>query len=1132
MEDAARLRRPSIPSTLSVIAAFAVISGLPATGLGQRAGSRRAIRQSERALEVERQAGPFAGRTVESVTIKCNTDRCRDPRHIKQLRRFTLIEPGDTVSPGRIAQAWVRLMKTGYFDSVGVELAETGASTPAAEAASTPAAEAVPARVTFDCKGNIVITQVKVAYAELGSDFYPKQLAKEIKKRLLLKKGGAYPDTDIDFLDKQRRKIIELYEREGYEGTQVKLVPLLVDQTGRRVHLSVQVDEGRQPWMGELLVAGNEALSYSRLTEPVTTGERVDFWEPLFGLFGIGKYDRRRLKTELAEVEQLYREAGHFAARVRLVDVLTHDDTVYPLIHVYEGPHVELAFEGNHEIKDRALAETCSFRAAGAFDQTEIEESRRAIEQAFEAGGRYFAHVTHTRETLAPGRERLTFHIDEGPRVYVKKIRIVGHRDIPTADLIAVMETRGVAEDGVVSAFDASSGVLQNARLINDLTAIRNLYRDRGFPAMRFRCKHPASESLVWTAKRRMERSASPDSAALSDLARGRFDVWSNDPTTEHCFLVERDADPRLVTVTIALTEGLRTTADRLDLGDFSAELDADTRDDLYDLLGNLGFVDDLRRWQSQTGFSMQKLDAVQGFIQRWYRNTGYLNVVVKPRCGDLHEPDRKCTAGALYGIRLEKLSFDILPGPQFITDGILIRGNLRTRNRIINDELLVDDGEPLGRDAVHLSKANLRSLGIFEAVRIDTLADMEPQQGSGGESADEARSAAILVTVEESDYRLLETGAGLQIDSAPLSGQDLPLIYLAQLGVRDRNFDGRALELGATFEHANRVDTPTDAQGDDATWKVGPFVRDRRFLRTRWSFTGQLIYGRDQTEQQDQYAVSYSAKTTLGYDFYQLSYPSPWGRGLRASISAEFKREERRNLTTPKGERPPFSPPNYSLSWRPGIRWDRRDNPLHPTRGWLIELISEVVFGSDAPLPSLLSPSFKETIETQYVYSLFKRRLVIAASLAAGAIQTDLDEADLKADFFFKAGGDGVPWPVRGYSVSAIEASGGTEVQIEDTEAVPLSVGGRAMGAGSLEVRWPTFIADDWWFATFADFAAVAEAWDQMDSDRIYPSAGVGVRWLITGQIPLRLDIGYPLRSTVFGDQEPRLHFNIFYSM
>jgi outer membrane translocation and assembly module TamA len=84
----------------------------------------------------------------------------------------------------------------------------------------------------------------------------------------------------------------------------------------------------------------------------------------------------------------------------------------------------------------------------------------------------------------------------------------------------------------------------------------------------------------------------------------------------------------------------------------------------------------------------------------------------------------------------------------------------------------------------------------------------------------------------------------------------------------------------------------------------------------------------------------------------------------------------------------------------------------------------------------------------------------------------------------------------------------------------------------GSLEVRWPTFLIDDFWFAAFTDIGAIAPEWGVFGEDDIFPSVGGGLRWLVTGQIPLRLDIGVPLRDTGLSVREARYHLNIFYQL
>ena len=68
--------------------------------------------------------------------------------------------------------------------------------------------------------------------------------------------------------------------------------------------------------------------------------------------------------------------------------------------------------------------------------------------------------------------------------------------------------------------------------------------------------------------------------------------------------------------------------------------------------------------------------------------------------------------------------------------------------------------------------------------------------------------------------------------------------------------------------------------------------------------------------------------------------------------------------------------------------------------------------------------------------------------------------------------------------------------------------------------------------YGTFVDVAAVAPNWGEMSGDRFYPSAGGGVRWLLTGQIPLRLDVGFPLRDTEIASQSVDVVFNIFYPL
>lgn len=1089
-----------------------------------------------RIAEIKERFAPFRGRPVRAVLIECDIPDCGDAERIPVFKRVTRLDGGVFLRPEDVAEAWTRLKSTGHFRSLEVE-------------AQPRATDLV---VRFIGTVAVTVTDLRIEYDRLESRLYPQQFRSEIRKRLLFRRGGPFPPAQADgsfapedeaLLDDQRRKIVDLYERQGYEGTRVEIRPRYHGDYNKKVRVVIRVHEGNQPEIGELLIQGNRAFSYSTIAAEVTTGERVDFWRDVFGAFGVGRYAQRELKEELKVVEAMYRQAGYVAARVRQEGALQRrDGKIFPLIRVREGPRVTVSFVGNDSLDDEVLASVVTFRESGAFDDTEIEASIAAIRVAYQEVARYYVEVAAKTERVGD-TAHITFTIEEGPQVYVRKVELVGPKAIKPSAVRDLMETQGVAEGGVINTFVASSGVPQDARITNDLLAIRDMYFDSGFMGLRFRCADPRVPVETWTSNRLLEmKGGDADLAAMLDpaLFAGRFDLWSDDPIKHHCFLLEPDADPRLVTLHLEISEGPRTTVDRVALDTLLAGMDPEMQDEAFDLLETLGFYDGARKPIRRAGLNPKKIQALRSFLLRYFHREGYLQAEVTPVCfresGGAQVRRRRdrsdCTAGRLYGAHLSRLQFEVEAGPRTEVDGVLLQGNLTTMPHIIERELLLADGGALGTEALFRSQANLRSLGLFDAVSVTTLGRIE-----GGTRYAHANRSTVQVTIEEGRYQLIDTVLGLQIASSPLSADDLPVLYTVGVSARDRNLGGRAIEGGVGFNHANRVDTPQDVSGDDASWEVGLFLKDRRLFGTRLDLTFETPFEQGQTAQRDAYQQSFSVKTVVGYDFYNLSFPADWGQGLRTTWTVEFHRERRRALTR-VGERPPYGDFDNFISLGPALIWERRDNALHPTRGWFTSLQTEAVSRKIGVNPDI---SYKGTLTGQVVYSFFDRRLILAPTARIGGVLTDDQEADLPADFLYKAGGDSVALPVRGYADASIEACDGRDVAPgcgavfaadDEDKQFPFTIGGRAMVSGSFELRFPTFVLDDFWFAGFADVGAIAPQWDLLQTDDFYPSVGGGLRWLVTGQIPLRLDVGVPLRSTPFSTREPRLHLNIFYTL
>ncbi len=127
------------------------------------------------------------------------------------------------------------------------------------------------------------------------------------------------------------------------------------------------------------------------------------------------------------------------------------------------------------------------------------------------------------------------------------------------------------------------------------------------------------------------------------------------------------------------------------------------------------------------------------GRIDLEYRNRGYESVVIEPGVA-LFENDTRAD-----------ISFAISEGPQVLVDRVIIVGNERTSTEIIERELLLRPGEPLGYSARIETQQRLVALGLFRRVAVEELRH-------GGEPRRD-----VLVQVEEAPPTTIGFGGGLE---------------------------------------------------------------------------------------------------------------------------------------------------------------------------------------------------------------------------------------------------------------------------------------------------------------------------------------------------------------------------------
>jgi outer membrane protein insertion porin family len=147
-------------------------------------------------------------------------------------------------------------------------------------------------------------------------------------------------------------------------------------------------------------------------------------------------------------------------------------------------------------------------------------------------------------------------------------------------------------------------------------------------------------------------------------------------------------------------------------------------------------------------------------------------------------------------------LTYTVEPGPRAFLGGVLVRGNLGTARALIEDNLMLELGEPLGARAVADARRRLSALGVFGAVELETVGLWRADSPTW-----------LLVSVEERARRDLFVVLSFSTDDYFAAGVDFV----------DRNLFGRALSLDLQLRLANASQVGTDV-------RIG--LRDRVLLR------------------------------------------------------------------------------------------------------------------------------------------------------------------------------------------------------------------------------------------------------------------------------------------------------------
>lgn len=241
------------------------------------------------------------------------------------------------------------------------------------------------------------------------------------------------------------RRIVELYRASGRFAAEVTPQYKLLDQS--RVDLIFEITDGPTTGVRSINFIGNEIFSDARLRSEIVTRQ-----SRLWRFFSSNdNYDPDRLQFDQELLRQFYQNKGYYDFRVTSADAaITPDqEAFYITFTIDEGRQynfgeikVDTSLDKlNEDVLTRAIA----IKQGDLFKGDLIEEVIEQLTAVAGINGYAFVDVI-PRITPNPdtGEIDITFALDEGPRVYIERINIVGN----TRTLDPVVRRRLLVSEG------------------------------------------------------------------------------------------------------------------------------------------------------------------------------------------------------------------------------------------------------------------------------------------------------------------------------------------------------------------------------------------------------------------------------------------------------------------------------------------------------------------------------------------------------------------------------------------------------------------------------------------------------------------------------------------------------------
>lgn len=313
---------------------------------------------------------------------------------------FIPVEVGDTMNPA-MSRATIRdLFRTGFFDDI-----------------------------TLTREGNVLVISVeeRPAISDIAIAGNRQIKTEDLMPALAgigISEGEIFNQLE---LDRVQQELVRQYHSRGHYAAEVDA---RVTRLARnRVNLSIFIDEGKQARIRHINIVGNEAFDEDELRDDFESHDRrsLYFWRDNH------RYTREKLSGDLESLRSYYLDRGYidFAIESTQVSISPDKQDIYITANVREGEVYRISdvqLTGELILPEETLRRLIRVEPGDTFSRRDMESSMEGITALLSNIGYAFANVNPMPRVDRDTREvSLTFFIEPGKRVYVRRINFTGN---------------------------------------------------------------------------------------------------------------------------------------------------------------------------------------------------------------------------------------------------------------------------------------------------------------------------------------------------------------------------------------------------------------------------------------------------------------------------------------------------------------------------------------------------------------------------------------------------------------------------------------------------------------------------------------------------------------------------------